>query len=337
MYGQGKRAGRAAEGGPADAGRRVGPPGRNGIVSLDGGGVRGIFQAELLAEIHRRIGFLDHVGLYAGTSTGAIIAVSLAVGIEPEDLVQLYRRLGPKVFACRRGPVARLLGRSTYRPDGLRAVLASTFGTARFRRCATRTLVAAVCLETCQPVLLDSRDPHDGKLAIVDVLLASTSAPVFFPPHYIAALGEHFMDGGLACENPSYEALSVALRAGGATPAQLRLLSVGNGRGWKAAPALRAARRTPWSQARETVGLCMCAGSALADHRCRAVFGRDYAANYLRVTPGHGGAIALDDYRAACDLLAPLAIQRAREAAPQIRAWCEAPVARDLLPVGGLS
>lgn len=72
------------------------------ILSLDGGGIRGVLTARLLERLEERCpGFLDHVDLIAGTSTGGIQALKLASGGEPANLVRLYQERGTEIFRSR--------------------------------------------------------------------------------------------------------------------------------------------------------------------------------------------------------------------------------------------
>lgn len=69
------------------------------ILSMDGGGVRGIITARFLQKIVARYPeFLDKVNLYAGTSAGSINAVGLAQGLTPETLVELYQQQSALIF-----------------------------------------------------------------------------------------------------------------------------------------------------------------------------------------------------------------------------------------------
>jgi len=71
------------------------------ILSLDGGGVRGLLSARILQAIERRTGarFYDHVDLFAGTSTGAILGAGLACGFTLDEIVRFYNVEAPKIFA----------------------------------------------------------------------------------------------------------------------------------------------------------------------------------------------------------------------------------------------
>src|SRR5690349_6957555 len=70
------------------------------VLSLDGGGLRGIFTAAVLSEIESVYGqaFLDAVDLIVGTSTGGIIALGLAHGKTAAEMLAFYREAGPKIF-----------------------------------------------------------------------------------------------------------------------------------------------------------------------------------------------------------------------------------------------
>src|SRR5438105_8023117 len=71
------------------------------ILSLDGGGVRGVFSAAILAAIEEdhQTRISNHFDLIAGTSTGGILALALGLGIPPKDILAFYFKLGPKIFA----------------------------------------------------------------------------------------------------------------------------------------------------------------------------------------------------------------------------------------------
>jgi patatin-like phospholipase/acyl hydrolase len=73
------------------------------ILALDGGGLRGIFSAAILAALEDdlQISVVDHFDLIAGTSTGGIIALGLGLGLRPRQIVEFYAELGERVFRSR--------------------------------------------------------------------------------------------------------------------------------------------------------------------------------------------------------------------------------------------
>ena len=70
------------------------------ILSCDGGGIRGLLTAKVIERLQKEVPFLDKVDLFAGTSTGGIIALGLAHGLRPDELVALYRDRGPEIFTA---------------------------------------------------------------------------------------------------------------------------------------------------------------------------------------------------------------------------------------------
>src|SRR5438309_1838047 len=102
------------------------PSTRFQVLALDGGGVRGIFAAALLAGLEADTGrpVLDHFDLVVGTSTGGIIALGLGAGLSPREVLDFYVEEKMKIFANPLGwrklrhPFA-----AKYRPKGLRTAL----------------------------------------------------------------------------------------------------------------------------------------------------------------------------------------------------------------------
>src|SRR6266545_1770283 len=79
---------------------REGPMGRFQVLSLDGGGIRGIFSAALLAGLEKDLGrpVVDHFDLVVGTSTGGVIAAALGAGITAQDVVGMYVSNMDRIF-----------------------------------------------------------------------------------------------------------------------------------------------------------------------------------------------------------------------------------------------
>src|SRR5438105_8951744 len=106
-------------------------PDRFQVLALDGGGVRGIFTAALLAGLEEDIGspIIEHFDLVTGTSTGGIVALALGAGLTPRQILEFYVDERAAIFAG--VPVLtglRRLFRAKYRPDGLEAALKRIFG-----------------------------------------------------------------------------------------------------------------------------------------------------------------------------------------------------------------
>ncbi len=221
------------------------------ILSIDGGGIRGIIPAMVLAELERRTGRAVHelFRLVAGTSTGGILALGLtAPGEEDEtaarftaqDLVDLYEDEGARIFS--RSPWHRTLAlgnllEEKYPAAGIESVLRERFGDLRISEALTPVLVTAYDIEIRGPHFFKSHkartDPTRDYL-MRDAARATSAAPTYFEPAYVRVRPEadpvSLVDGGVFANNPAACALVEALcefeqaQGGG-----LALLSLGTG------------------------------------------------------------------------------------------------------------
>ena len=193
------------------------------ILSFDGGGVRGLlsiaFLERLEAEIGRQTGqagvrLCDHFDLIGGTSTGAIIAGALALGMSAAELREHYRRIVPRVF--RTSPF-RLFGvNSRFDGERLAAELRAIGGEHRLDSPALRTGLAVVMKRIDSGsvwVVSNAReapyfdDPPDGRFVgnrhylLVDLIRASAAAPHYFQPQPIQLFANEapglFVDGAV--------------------------------------------------------------------------------------------------------------------------------------------
>jgi patatin-like phospholipase/acyl hydrolase len=211
------------------------------ILSLDGGGIRGAFAAAFLYRLELQIGcpISDYFDLIAGTSTGGIIALALCLGEPAEKICKLYRDCGPAIFTPRKSvDLSRFqrlcakaakwrfrsldeaaLYRSKYTSDALRELLTAVFGTRTLEDAkASRALIPAVNLTTGRTIVF--KTPHQPKfirdryITAVDVALAASAAPTFFPQACIGP-GSAYADGGLWANNPAMLAYAEAVKIHG--------------------------------------------------------------------------------------------------------------------------
>ena len=113
------------------------------ILSLDGGGIRGVFPAAFLAKLEEQVGapIGSYFDLIAGTSTGGVIAIGLGLGLPAGEILRLYEEQGPAIFDQGHGPVenwvrqrvrgVRHLFSSKYSSTPLREALAGILGQRR--------------------------------------------------------------------------------------------------------------------------------------------------------------------------------------------------------------
>ncbi len=178
------------------------------ILTIDGGGIKGVFPASFLASIEDDIGdnVANYFDLIVGTSTGGIIALALGLGFSARETLEFYEKLGPNIFAGNRFlRTIRQLGVSKYTHEPLRAALKSQFGDRKLGESTKRLVIPSLNLETGEVhVYKTSHHPRlqrDYKEKVIDIALATASAPTYFPTHRSAA-GTPLIDGGVWANNP---------------------------------------------------------------------------------------------------------------------------------------
>ncbi|MFL5870425.1 MAG: CBASS cGAMP-activated phospholipase [Solirubrobacterales bacterium] len=205
------------------------------VLSIDGGGIRGIVPALVLAELERRTGepTASLFDLIAGTSTGGILACALAKpdALSAERLVDLYEQEGPKIFSrtvWQRIHSVEGLADSKYDDDGLDEALTRYLGEARLRDTVTDVLIPAYDTERRRPEFFKSaraREEPDRDFALRDVARATAAAPTYFDP---ALLGDRpLIDGGVFAVNPGMCAVAEVTRY--QPGAEIVLVSLGTG------------------------------------------------------------------------------------------------------------
>ena len=229
---------------------------RKRLLSLDGGGLRGMITLQILKRIEELLGagdtsfvLADYFDYIAGTSTGAIIAAGLSLGKRVAEIDQMYRVMGPHVF--RRGHLGTHL-RSLYKEEDINRELQSFVGAeTTLGADELRTLLLVVLhrvdTDSIWPVsnntaaLYNDRASHPGDtnldLPLWQLIRGSAAAPIYFQPEriQIGTKEATFEDGGMTpFNNPSpllYEmATSPRYRLGWASGAErLLLVSVGTG------------------------------------------------------------------------------------------------------------
>ncbi|WP_428138516.1 CBASS cGAMP-activated phospholipase [Delftia acidovorans] len=219
---------------PLSSAVRQGLRRRRVVLSLSGGGYRGLFSAHVLERIHREFGngdLLEKVDLFAGTSIGAIIATALASGCQPARIKQLLLDHGPAIFPSKWLPGLRqAMGKALYDSAPLRAAIKEAMPQAEqsaLGQLQVPLLLPAVNWNSSQLHVLASGALPDRDrlgLTLMDAMLASSAAPTYFPAH--AAAGHVFVDGGLAANAPDLLALQAARQLWGPA-ADIVMISVG--------------------------------------------------------------------------------------------------------------
>lgn len=198
------------------------------ILSMDGGGIRGIISAIWLREILRRANkpASECFDLIVGTSTGAITAATAAYNMDLETAVELYHKHGPRIFpphtrhARRYSPAA--LFRPIYGANRLHRVLLEHFGKRRMSEASTKLLIPAYRTFDRRIELMRSYSEVDHTLPVKDnkdwsvweACKASSSAPTYFAGHVPRGDGRSraMIDGGMFANNPALLGIAETVR-----------------------------------------------------------------------------------------------------------------------------
>lgn len=211
------------------------------VLSIDGGGIRGVIPALVLAEIETRTGrrIAELFDLVAGTSTGGILACGLTAPARhsAEQLADLYRHEGPRIFhrsLWQRVVSADGLAHARHDPQPLKDVLHDYLGDARLGEATTKLLATSYDLQGRAPYFFKSwrtEAEPERDLELKTVALATSAAPTYFPPVLVHPPGGGdpltLADGGVYANNPAMCAYAEAVRIAPGEP--ITVLSLGTG------------------------------------------------------------------------------------------------------------
>ena len=278
------------------------------ILTLDGGGIRGLLSAVLMDELDRRHpDWLSRVDMIAGTSTGGVLALALANGMQPAKLAELYYELGPIIFKDNLLDDVRDLGRmigADYGTKNLRRELEKIFSDTRLQDLNKRVLVTAFDLDN-EALSPEERSwkpkffhnfpggDSDGERHAADVALYSSAAPTYFPSV------DGYIDGGVVANHPGMVALSQTQDRRSEIldrPRidEIRLLSIGTGQvlSYIKGP-IHNWGLVQW--AKPLLNLMLDAVSGVPDFQCRQILGANY--HRLNYTFPDGEGIKLGEWK----------------------------------------
>lgn len=229
------------------------------ILSIDGGGIRGLIPAKVLADLEYELQqedpekkLYEHFDLICGTSTGAILAIAIALGIPSNDLVKFYKENAKIIFP-------RFILKCL--PSKTRAFFSAIYSNKNLLKKLKEVYTAAnngvvpllkdlktnVCIPTFNgndgainvlKTKHHSDYTRDYKLPAHHVAMSSASAPIYFPPHsfgfknnYGSGQNVNMIDGGLFANNPALIGIFEATDKLGYDLSQISLLSLGTGKG----------------------------------------------------------------------------------------------------------
>lgn len=280
------------------------------ILSIDGGGIRGLVPAVILEKLERITGQpTAHLfDLIAGTSTGGILALGLSrpgPGGRPlysaGKMAELYEKEGAKIFSTSVWRRIRSLGSLTeerYPAGGIESVLQQYFGETRLKDACTDVLVPSYEIERRIPFFFRSaiaRERSDYDFPMWLAARATSAAPTYFEPAKVPAGSDHWalIDGGVFANNPAACAL-VEARVRYPEATSFLLVSIGTGIRLQRF-AIEDAQR--WGAARwlrPVLDIVLDGGSATVDYQMSQILGNDYLRLQVSLQPGED---AMDDVR----------------------------------------
>ncbi len=293
---------------------------RFNILSIDGGGIKGIVSAMLLERLEEKLNLMsgnpglrlaDCFQLIAGTSTGSILAGLLLCPEEngrpkykASDAVKLYIKHGREIFD--RSIIHSVLTVSgfsgaKFSNKNLLAVLQDYMGDTMLSTLVRPCVIPSYNTTDGHPVWFMSHEakvyPHKDYPAY-ECIACSSAAPTFFPPYVLVKDGREagvFIDGGMVANNPSLLALTEALSL--TKPEDVTLLSVGNVQKNEALPYKHIDDGGLLNWAVPIMSIFIDSSSLTADYSLRSIFSSmGKAGDYVRAALTIDGEVpSMDD------------------------------------------
>lgn len=224
------------------------------ILSIDGGGIKGVFPAYLLMLIESELGkrkdgktkIYQHFDLITGTSTGGIIALALSFGIPAKEIYELYLNNAKGIFGNKKSFFSQLFFAS-HKSDFLENLIQNKFKeynngiNPRLKDCKTDVCIPIYDLVRGNPSVLKTpyheaftRDFH---IPAYQAAMATAAAPTYFSPYSnqytdLNDVSKSFVnkvDGGVMANNPTLVAFLEAIKAFKVEASDLEILSIGTG------------------------------------------------------------------------------------------------------------
>ncbi len=258
------------------------------ILSLDGGGVRGVFSAQLLDSIDSQLGIdiYKTFDLIVGTSTGSIVAAYVATRGDMSELVKEFEQNASKIFAPQF--LSHGYFKSRYRSSNLESFLKDKFGSLKLGQIDKPLIINASNASTGEVHLFKSAYQEklrngdyfrDGEVYLYKAIQASCSAPTYFDP--VEMSGDLLCDGGIWANNPSVVGYVDAIRNFNRPHESIRVFSVGTGKIDKFyLPSKRWGLLTGWQQSK-IVDFAMLCQTQYAEN-CMKLILRE---NFFRINP----------------------------------------------------
>lgn len=296
------------------------------ILSIDGGGIKGIFPISFLAHVESALSLhsvADYFDLIAGTSIGGIIALGLGLGLNARGLTDFIVTKGPKIFpkdVVPRGIARLILGREKYDPTPLREALQEVFGSKILADSQVRLVIPAFNASQADIHIYKTAHHHrlgmDYRLGAIEVAMATAAAPTYFPA-YDSTRCITLVDGGVCANDPVALAVVEGISVLGWDGDEIDVLSIGC---TEETTDFRQKGHSGYFWLRQAIKAALRGQSRSAQGMALHLTGRDRGMeSVIRVNPCvRVGRFALDSSSGAVDLQG-FAYDQARHALPNIK------------------
>jgi uncharacterized protein len=296
------------------------------ILSVDGGGIKGVFPISFLAEVESALGLAsiaNYFDLIAGTSIGGIISLGLGLGLTAVEMAGFVAKQGPRIFPHQFLSTSRirfLCGRDRYKVEHLSKALEQTFKTKTLADSKVRLLIPS--FDATKGDIHIFKTAHNARLGIdyrlsaVEVGLATAAAPTYFAG-YDSAKHITLVDGGLWANDPVALAVVEGITLLGWKSEEIHVLSIGC---TQEAVDFKQTGHSALFWARRAIEASIRGQSRSAQGMARHLTGRDKGVeNIVRIDPVVAAKrFALDGSTGIQDLQG-LAHTEARNALPEIK------------------
>ncbi|KAG8375432.1 hypothetical protein BUALT_Bualt10G0099400 [Buddleja alternifolia] len=207
------------------------------ILSIDGGGIRGIIPAKVLEFLESELQKLDgedarvadYFDVIAGTSTGGLVTAMLTAPdannrplYAAKDIVPFYVKHGPKIFPQIGGVLGSVvstlvqLGGPKYNGKYLHKIIRENLGQTRLHQTLTDVVIPTFDIKNLQPTIFSTYEiKNSGYMdaLLADICIGTSAAPTIFPAHHFTtddsgkSYDFNLIDGGVAANNPSLVAI----------------------------------------------------------------------------------------------------------------------------------
>jgi len=201
------------------------------ILSIDGGGIKGLYSASILKKFEEKFNCItsDHFDMICGTSTGGLIALALSLKIPASEICNFYETQGFKIFPKQKkvkvpffktidlGFLKQIAIGGKYSDKGIKEALKGIFKETKIKDCHNLLCIPSYSVTEARPKVFkydhEKGDlSRDNEAPVIDIALATSAAPTYFPLAESKFYNnEQFIDGGVWANNPTLVGLLEAL------------------------------------------------------------------------------------------------------------------------------